>query len=200
MGTSDALLALRQAVKSNSPITYANGGEPSTSFVSATHIVISPDHAFPKSTPTRYRKPGVSTSTDPISNPADFFSLEAIYLAWFLRDAPGAEYMKQTRENGLVVGFVSVTERKNAVEWLEGKMTMNKSIVPLACKPPVFRNIHGLTLALFQQNRLPLRGHRHTQAVLAAHRFRAHPSLALPNSLLRHPSDDMSQTRTTWRL
>ncbi|KAJ7189848.1 hypothetical protein GGX14DRAFT_607685 [Mycena pura] len=82
-----------------------------------------PSHAemeeriLPKSAPTRYRKPGVATAT----GPDDFFSVEAVYLAWLLQSAPGAEYMKQARENGLAVGFVSVTERKN----------VNERIVPL---------------------------------------------------------------------
>lgn len=39
--------------------------------------------------------------------------------------------MKQARENGLTVGFVSVTERKNVVEWLEGKVADSDRIKPL---------------------------------------------------------------------
>jgi parafibromin len=58
--------------------------------------------------------------------------LEAVYLAWLLRDAPGAEYMKHARENGLVVGFVSVTERKNVVDWLEAKTSDYERIAPLS--------------------------------------------------------------------
>ena len=111
MSSSDPLLVLRQAVKSKTPITYFNDGEPTPTLSSATHISLG-STTLAKSTPTRYTKPGVST---------DFYTVEAIYLAWLLRDAPGAEYMKQAREMGLAVGFVSVTERKNVVEWLEGK-------------------------------------------------------------------------------
>ncbi|KAJ7025389.1 RNA polymerase II-associated protein [Mycena alexandri] len=40
-------------------------------------------------------------------------------------------YMKQARENGLAVGFVSVTERKNVVDWLEGKIADHERILPL---------------------------------------------------------------------
>jgi len=40
--------------------------------------------------------------------------------------------MKQARENGLAVGFVSVTERKSLVDWLEGKAAQHPNIVPLA--------------------------------------------------------------------
>ena len=54
-------------------------------------------------------------------------------MAWLLRDAPGAEYMKQAREHGLAVGFVSVTERKHVVDWLEGKVQDSDRIAPLAC-------------------------------------------------------------------
>ena len=50
---------------------------------------------------------------------------------WPLRDAPGAEYMKQEREHGLTVGFVSLTERKHIVDWLEGKVQESDRIAPL---------------------------------------------------------------------
>ncbi|TBU40044.1 CDC73-domain-containing protein [Dichomitus squalens] len=62
-----------------------------------------------------------ATSTDPEAKPEDFYSLGAVYLAWMLRDAPGADYMKRIRENGLAVGFVSVTDRKAIVDWLTDK-------------------------------------------------------------------------------
>ncbi|KAJ7189845.1 RNA polymerase II-associated protein [Mycena pura] len=124
---TDALLALRQAIKVKDTITYSQNREPCQSLLSATHIVLSPACSLPKSAPTRYRKPGVATAT----GPDDFFSVEAVYLAWLLQSAPGAEYMKQARENGLAVGFVSVTERKNVVDWLEGRTTENERIVPL---------------------------------------------------------------------
>ena len=38
--------------------------------------------------------------------------------------------MKQTRENGLPVGFISITDRKSVVDWLEGKVNDLESIVP----------------------------------------------------------------------
>lgn len=40
--------------------------------------------------------------------------------------------MKQARENGLAVGFVSVTERKGVVDWLEGIVADSDRISPLA--------------------------------------------------------------------
>lgn len=123
--TSDPLTALRQAIKSKDPITYSKDDEAWPSLAAATHILISPGYSFPKSTPTRYRK------TDAKSD-QDVYSLEAVYLAWLLRSAPGAEYMKQARENGLPIGsVVSVTERSKVVEWLEGKTQDNERIVPL---------------------------------------------------------------------
>lgn len=128
--TPDPLLVLQQAIESQTPITYSRDSEPCPSLLSATHLVISPGYSFQKSTPTRYQKPGTS-SNDPSLNPQDFFSIEAVYLAWLLRDAPGAEYMKQARESGLAVGFVSVTERKSVVDWLEGKIPDHERIVSL---------------------------------------------------------------------
>ncbi|KAG5728261.1 Cell division control protein 73 [Termitomyces sp. T112] len=126
MSSTDALLSLRQAIKAKEPITYADGNGSCSTLLNATHLVIS-CVSLPKSSPTRYLKTGVTNAT----SPSDFFSLEAVYLAWLLRDAGGAEYMKQARENGLAVGFVSVTERKNVVDWLEGRSHENARIVPL---------------------------------------------------------------------
>ena len=115
---SDPLAQLRNAIKSKKPVAYKNGSTTTTSITEATHLVLSSTVSLPKSTPTRLRKPGAA-STDPQANPHDFVSLGAVYLAWLLRDASGAEYMKQVRENGFTVGFVSVTERKGVVDWLE---------------------------------------------------------------------------------
>jgi len=109
---TDPLIALRQAIKSKTNITYSSD---------STQLVIA-GIAFPKSSSTRYRKPGATS---------DFYSLDAVYLAWLLKDAPGAEYMKQARERGLGVGFVSVTERKHVVDWLEGASSDQDRVVPL---------------------------------------------------------------------
>ena len=131
-GTEDALLALRNAIKSQSTISYTAGGKPTSSLAAATHLVL-PSKTLAKSTPTRFRKPGISGS-DPTNSPGDFFTLDAIYVTWLLRDASVTEYMKQARDNGLTVGLVSVTERKSVVDWLEGKATAHPNILPLACK------------------------------------------------------------------
>ena len=126
--TRDPLLALRHAVKSKTSIAYLSHGQPAPTLLAATHLSLGPSLALPKSSPTRYTRPGVSNP----SSPADVYTLEAVYLAWLLRDAPGAEYMRQARESGLTVGFVSVTERKSVVEWLEGKVADLEQIRPLA--------------------------------------------------------------------
>ncbi|KAF9443369.1 CDC73-domain-containing protein [Macrolepiota fuliginosa MF-IS2] len=126
MASSDTLNELRQAVKSKDTISYSSAQGPCTSLVAATHIVF-PSGSVLKSTPTRYRRAGAAGSS-----PQDFYTVEALYLAWLLRDAAGAEYMKQTRENGLSVGFVSVTERKTVVDWLEGRISDHDRIGPAA--------------------------------------------------------------------
>ncbi|KIP03385.1 hypothetical protein PHLGIDRAFT_77677 [Phlebiopsis gigantea 11061_1 CR5-6] len=130
MSSTDALLALRQAIKSKTPIKYSSVSGPTDSLQSAVNLVLSSSLSLPKTTPTRLRKPGV-TSTDPASNTTDFYTLLAVYLAWLHRDAPVAEYMRQAREHGLTGGFISVTERKNVIDWLEGKASDLPNSVPL---------------------------------------------------------------------
>ncbi|KLO15250.1 RNA polymerase II-associated protein [Schizopora paradoxa] len=129
---ADPLLALQDAIRNNTTITYSNAAGPCASLAQATHLVLSPTTTLPKATPTRLRKPGGSTSTDPQANPSDFFGLDAVYLAWSLRDKSVGDYLPLVRENGLVVGFVSVTERKALVDWLEGKLSQHDRIVPSA--------------------------------------------------------------------
>ena len=131
-GIEDALLALRNAIKSQSTISYTADGTPTSSLAAATHLVL-PSQTLPKSTPTRFRKPGVPGS-DPTSSPGGFFTLDAIYVTWLLKDASVTEYMKQARDNGLTGGLVSVTERKSVVDWLEGKIPGHPNILPLACE------------------------------------------------------------------
>ncbi|KAF8650038.1 hypothetical protein AX16_005455, partial [Volvariella volvacea WC 439] len=127
MSSEDALLALRQAIKTKVHISYENADGPCADIAPATHLLIPPSTRIAKSEPTRLRKPGVSTP----SGPQDFFSVEAVFLAWLHRDAPGAEYVKHARESGLSVGFVSVTERKGVVDWLEGRVPGHERILPL---------------------------------------------------------------------
>jgi parafibromin len=133
MAATDSLLALRQAIKSKSQVTYiSSSGETVTTLQEAIDICLSPTLSLPKSTPSRFRKPA-ATASDPSTAPNDFVTLEALYVAWLARDASVAEYMKQVREAG-IGAFVSITERKGVVEWLEGKTTDHERIAPLAGK------------------------------------------------------------------
>jgi len=79
--------------------------------------------------------------------------------------------MKQARENGLAVGFVSVTERKGLVDWLEGRVADLERIVPL---------VSGSTTP-------PGSPPRHLSA--SASSF---PSTPLPSSFSARPSDSTS--------
>ncbi|KAF4578333.1 accessory factor associated with RNA polymerase II [Pleurotus pulmonarius] len=128
---SDCLLALRQAIKAKTAVTFTKDGESTTSVSAATHIHIPPNYSFPKDTPTRYRKPD-SKSSDPSANPQDFYPLVAIYVAWMLKDLTGSEYMKQCREHGLSLGYISITERKAVIDWLDGKDTHPERFAPLS--------------------------------------------------------------------
>ena len=185
-GTEDALLALRNAIKSQSTISHTANGEPASSLAAATHLVLS-SQTLPKSTPTRFRKPGTSGS-DPSTSPGDFFTLDAIYVTWLLKDASVTEYMKQARDNGLTGGLVSVTERKSVVDWLEGKLANHPSVVPLPCEWRRGLLLHpGLTQLQpsrqrLQERLLPVHQHFHPQARLNSRR---------PIHLLQPQSEDM---------
>lgn len=140
MAGTDPLLALRHAIKTKSEINYVSStGEPVASLQAATHVQLgsSPSTTLRKAAPTRVRKPSAaaaaaaSAMSDPESAPGDFVTLEALLVAWLARDASVAEYMKQVRDAG-IGAFVSITERKGVVEWLEGKVADHERIVPLA--------------------------------------------------------------------
>ena len=147
MSSSDALAALRSAAASKffiAPVDSADALAPS--LLLATHLRLSPTLVLPKSTPTRLRRPAAANAnasagasaaapSDPLAEPDAFFSLAAVYLAWSLRDASSAEYMKHARESGLAVGFVGLTERKGVVEWLSGKLAHLDSVVPPTGEP-----------------------------------------------------------------
>ncbi|KAH9961006.1 RNA polymerase II-associated protein [Russula dissimulans] len=133
MSAMDPLDALRAAISAKYEIKPVNSsGAPVTSLRVATHLRLSAAVTLPKNAPTRLRRVG-SSATDPASEPDGFFMLEAVYLAWSLRDASGGEYMKQAREHGLPAGgFVGLTERKSIVDWLRRVVTVLDSIVPLS--------------------------------------------------------------------
>ncbi|KAF8602746.1 CDC73-domain-containing protein [Ceratobasidium sp. AG-I] len=126
---ADILDALRDATSNNRPITFLEGSTPASSLGPATtHIVLSPDVTAPKTAPTRFRRSASSNATDPQISPRDFVSLEALFLVWSLKAASASDYMRQARA---VPGYVAVTERRNIVEWLEGKRAEHDNIVPI---------------------------------------------------------------------
>ena len=126
----DPLLALRQAISSQSPITYLNeNNEPCDTLQQATWLLFSPDVKISKVAPTRFQKPNASTR-DWVGHPEDFFAVQAVLLVWLTRGAPGGEYLKQAREMFAGTGFVSVTDRKPLVEWLEGTLDTLERIIP----------------------------------------------------------------------
>ncbi|KAF9521177.1 hypothetical protein BS47DRAFT_1311144 [Hydnum rufescens UP504] len=125
----DPLLALRQAISSQSPITYLNDNNgPCDTLQQAAWLVAGPDVKISKVAPTRFQKPN-ATTRDWVRHPEDFFAAQAVLLVWLTRDVPGGEYLKQAREMFAGAGFVSVTDRKPLVEWLEGKLDMLERIV-----------------------------------------------------------------------
>ncbi|KAF8485630.1 RNA polymerase II-associated protein [Gautieria morchelliformis] len=135
MSVTDPLIALRSAIQAKYDISYASiSGEVVSSLQAATDLRLSPTLSLPKATPTRFRKPSAA-ALDPHTAPNDFVTLESLLVAWLARDASVAEYMKQVREAG-IGAFVSITERKGVVEWLEGKVQDHERIVPLPVEEP----------------------------------------------------------------
>jgi len=74
--------------------------------------------------------------------------------------------MRQARESGLTVGFVSVTERKSLVEWLEGKVADLERIRPLTSEsttPPGTPPRRGTTTTAAPSSATPKRAsHAHS--------------------------------------
>ncbi|KAG8933745.1 accessory factor associated with RNA polymerase II [Tulasnella sp. 419] len=138
MSTEDVLLILRQSIKNKFPISYVKDGTSTSALSGATHIAISPSVTVPRSTATRWRKPdssgasGTAPAMDPKSEPERFFSVDAIVLVWTVKDGTAADYMRQARD---MPGFVSLTDRKAVVDWLEGKEVDSDKIAPLSEEP-----------------------------------------------------------------
>lgn len=124
--TPDPLLAMRDAIKMKTAITYLADDIPTPMLQSASHISIPTTGAEPlvvvKTTPSRFRKPSSDT---------EFYAIGAVLACWLFRDAGAAEYMRACREAGYSVGFVSVTERKGVVDWLEGRRSTHDRLAKL---------------------------------------------------------------------
>ncbi|KAL5490636.1 CDC73 [Sanghuangporus weigelae] len=134
----DPLNTLRDATRGKQLVTYANDAGPCQSLADASSIVFHPSPSsnntisFPKDTPTRILKPDRDASNiTPQSDPNAFFRLDAVLLAWLLRNASVGEYMQRMRESKLLGAFVSNTDRKGLAEWLDGKTATYKGVVPL---------------------------------------------------------------------
>ncbi|KAF8548540.1 kinase-like protein [Imleria badia] len=79
---TDTLLALRHATKSKTPITYLAHGQPAPILAGTHHsLSLSPAITRQKIIPDVLHQTAI-----------DEYTLEAVYLAWLIRDAPGAEY------------------------------------------------------------------------------------------------------------
>jgi parafibromin len=142
MAEPDALLSLRQSILSKKTISFLTADQQATASLFEAALIVLPQPSsanvptatLPKSTPTRLRKPD-HTQTDPSTNPTDFYGLDAVYLAWSLREAATAEYMKSAREAGIwIPNMVAITEKQSVAEWLEGKTDGHPNIVPLQGK------------------------------------------------------------------
>ena len=58
--------------------------------------------------------------------------LEAVFLAWHLRDAATGEYMRAVKEAGVpLASMVAITEKSSVIEWLEGRMLDHPNILAL---------------------------------------------------------------------
>lgn len=127
---TDILEALRRTVQAKEDVRLLNdAGNDAGSFKNATHLGIGP-LTVARSAATRFRRPA-STATDPTKEPTGFYVISAIYAAWLFKDEPAAEYMKRCHDAGVTAGFVTVTDRKGLVDWLEGKRAEHEKIVPL---------------------------------------------------------------------
>ena len=135
MSTTDALSALRDAIQTRISISYLTASnEPTTTLSNASSLVLGPGSTLPKSSPTRLRKPG-QTGTDWNVSPQEFYTLEAVFLAWHLRDAATGEYMRAVKEAGVpLASMVAITEKSGVVEWLEGRLLDHPNILALQGK------------------------------------------------------------------
>lgn len=191
MSVVDPLNALRAAVKAKFPILPVEAyNAPAPSLREATHLRLSDTLTLQKTQPTRLRRTAASSARDPEAQPDEFFTLEAVYLAWALRDASGAEYMKQARD----LVFVGVTERKHVADWVDGRIPDYDRIVPL---PGTSTTPPGSPLA--QQPALP--GPTEPRTAHAGDKRRHVPDAADVEAVkrIRHQQVDLRDRQTILR-
>ncbi|KAF8311570.1 CDC73-domain-containing protein [Clavulina sp. PMI_390] len=128
----DPLQTLRETIQSQQPITYLTGDSaPCDSLQTAAYIALGSNGAkFPKVVATRYQRPG-QQERDWTVNPGSFYSLQAVVIAYQLKESNTADYLKKTRDAG-VTAFVSSTDRAPLVAWLEGKSSTLDRLVSSA--------------------------------------------------------------------
>ncbi|KAG9001585.1 accessory factor associated with RNA polymerase II [Tulasnella sp. JGI-2019a] len=130
------LLSLRAAIRDKQPISYLKNGTPCSSISEATHIAISPNLTLPKTAVTRWRRPldpsaaSASVAMDPALEPHRFFPLDAILITWTTRHDNAATYMRQATTE--VQAYVSLTERRTVLDWLEAKIPDPEKLASLA--------------------------------------------------------------------
>lgn len=135
----DALQALQDAIRLKTEIKFSNDNGP-CSKLSESKTIIFPSASFSKDTPTRLRKPNAPQSaSDPTAEPSSFYRLDAVLLAWTLKDAGVAEYMQSARSHQLLNALVANVDRKSLVEWLEGRVPTLRNLISLKCKPTMTR-------------------------------------------------------------
>jgi len=114
--TDDPLELFRSSLStSNLPILLTAASEPSPTLPLAAYISFpQPDSSpinIPKETPTRYTSKAESRD--------EFYNVGQLWLAWTERESGVREYLIKGQAAG--VGYVSVADRRGAVESLTGE-------------------------------------------------------------------------------
>ncbi len=135
LSMTDVLNALRDAIRDGHNFTYIANGTPIPGLLAATHIQLNPSLVLSKTTPTRWRRPQpvsdaiTQPAMDPVAEPQRFFALETLVLCWVTRNESAATYMRQATTE--VPVYISLTERKGVIDWLDGKTGDHERIAPL---------------------------------------------------------------------
>ncbi|KAK4056355.1 accessory factor associated with RNA polymerase II [Microbotryomycetes sp. JL221] len=128
----DVLLLLRQALSSSPDAAQIEfrrvDGSRADSLLDATSVALpSQQHdgtvthkTFDRSTPTRYTKGAAGTGD---GSAESVYDLQTLVYAYLERDASVPDYLKQAQELG--VPIVSITDRRQVVDWLSGKTPLD---------------------------------------------------------------------------
>lgn len=128
--SSDPLLLLRDAIINSAEVVLkSSAGQQVDKLADCTEISLppyTPSTTFPRTTATRYLQ---TTSGNVALAPR--YQLQAVLFAYIARDETVGNYIRQAKEAG-VTTFVSVTDRKPAVEWITGKAPIDSLGAKLA--------------------------------------------------------------------